>query len=81
MEKYQLNEGTLILKSQPSRRLISRSQYYPLMYTFYNDPTTGHLGYKKVLQKLLERYYWSRMAKDVNQYIQACYQYQMKKLI
>src|SRR6266498_4144605 len=49
------------------------------MYTFHNDPTAGHLGYKKVLQKLLERYYWPGMAKDVNQYIAACYQCQMKK--
>ena len=57
VEKYQLKEGTLVLKEQPHRRIIPRSQYYPLMYTFHNDPTAGHLGYKKVLQKLLERYY------------------------
>ena len=42
---------------------------------------TEHLGYKKVLQKLSERYYQPEMAKDVNQYIQACYQCQMKKLM
>src|SRR6266540_2935225 len=49
------------------------------MYTFHNDPTAGYLEYKKVLQKLLERYYWPGMAKDINQYIAACYQCQMKK--
>ncbi len=74
VEKYQLDEGTLILKEQPYRRIVPRSQYYPLMYTFHNDPTAEHLGYKKVLQKLSERYYWPGMAKDVNQYIAACYQ-------
>ncbi len=57
VEKYQLNEGTLVLKNQLTRRIIPRSQYYPLMYTFYNDPTARHLGYKKILQKLSERYY------------------------
>ena len=77
--KYQLDEGTLVLKDQKYRWIVSRSQYYPLMYTFHNDPTAGHLGYKKVLQKLLERYYWPGMAKDVSQYIAACYQCQMKK--
>ena len=51
------------------------------MYTFHNDLTAGHLGYKKVLQKLSERYYWPGMAKDVNQYIVACYQCQIKKLM
>src|SRR6266496_4796285 len=79
VEKYQLEEGTLVLKDQTTRRIILRFQYYPLMYTFHNDPTAGHLGYKKVLQKLSKRYYWFSMAKDVNQYIAACYQCQMKK--
>ena len=74
VEKYQLDEGTLVLKGQPSRRIIPRSQYYLLIYTFYNDSTAGYLGYKKVLQKLSERYYWLGMAKDVNQYIAVCYQ-------
>ncbi len=64
--KYQLVEGTLVLKDQTFKRIVSRSQYYLLMYTFYNDSTTGYLGYKKVLQKLLKRYYWLGMAKDVN---------------
>src|SRR6266508_4143720 len=79
VEKYQLKEGTLVLKKQPHRRIVPRSQYYPLMYTFHNDLTAGHLGYRKVLQKLSERYYWPGIAKDVNQYIAACYQCQMKK--
>src|SRR6266508_1124527 len=79
VKKYQLDEGILVLKDQKYRRIVPRSQYYPLMYTFHNNPTAGHLGYKKVLQKLSERYYWPDMAKDVNQYIAACYQCQMKK--
>ena len=73
VDKYQLDKGTLVLKDQKYRRIVPRSQYYSLMYTFYNDPTAGHLGYKKVLQKLSERYYWSGMAKDMNQYIGTCY--------
>src|SRR6266498_4822765 len=80
VEKYQLEEGTLVLKDQPTRRIVPRSQYYSLMYIFHNDPIAGHLGYKKVLQKLSERYYWPDMAKDVNQYIAAYYQCQIKKL-
>ena len=79
VKKYQLDEGILVLKDQKYRRIVPRSQYYPLMYTFHNDLTAGHLGYKKVLQKLSERYYWLGIAKDVNQYIEACYQCQMKK--
>ena len=57
IKKYQLDEGTLVLKDQKYRRIVPRSQYYLLIYTFHNDPIAGHLGYKKILQKLSERYY------------------------
>jgi len=55
--KYRLVDGTLCLKDQAYRRILSKSQYYSLIYTFHNDPTAGYLEYKKVLQKFLERYY------------------------
>ncbi len=57
VDKYQLDEGILVLKDQIYRRIIPRSQYYLLMYIFHNNLTAGHLGYKKVLQRLSERYY------------------------
>ncbi len=66
VSKYQLDEGTLVLKEQPYQQIVPRFQYYSLLYTFHNDPTAGYLGYKKVLQKLSGRYYWLDMAKDVN---------------
>src|SRR6266498_160150 len=69
VSKYLLDEGTLVLKDQRYRHIVSRSQYYSLMYTFHNDLTAGHLGYKKVLQKLSERYYWPSIVKNMNQYI------------
>ncbi len=75
VNKYKLAEGTLVLKEQSDRRIVSKSQYYPLLYTFHNNLTAGYLGYKKILQKLSERYYWPGMVKDVNQYITVCYQY------
>ncbi len=79
MAKYKLVESSLVLKKQFHRRIISRSQYYPLIYIFYNDPTIRYLRHKKILQKLSERYYWPKMTKDMDQYIQICYQCQMKK--
>ncbi len=56
VDKYKLIEGSVVLRIQENQRIVLRSQYYPLMYTFHNDPTAGHLGYKK-MQKLSERYY------------------------
>ncbi len=57
VSKYQLDKGILVLKEESYQRIVPRSQYYPLMYTFYNDLTVEYLKYKKVLQKLSERYY------------------------
>ncbi len=57
MKKYKLVNSTLILKDQNYKRIVPKSQYYPLIYTFHNDPMVGHLKYKKVLQKPIERYY------------------------
>ncbi len=57
VKKYALVNRSLKLKDQDNRRIVSQTQFYPLIYTFHNDLTVGHLGYKKVLQKLTERYY------------------------
>ncbi len=64
--KYKLVKEFLVYRGQPNRSIIPKSQYYPLIYTFHNDPTAGYLRYKKVLQKLSERYYWPGMVKNVN---------------
>ena len=52
--KYKLKNRSLVLKDQPYRRIVPKSEYYSLMYTFHNNPMVRYLGYKKVLQKLLE---------------------------
>ncbi len=74
MKKYKLIDRSLVLKNQDFRRIVPKSQFYPLMYIYYNDPMVGYIEYKKTLQKLTKRYYWPRIAKDVDQYIQAYYQ-------
>ncbi len=49
IENYKLVDGSLVLKVQDNQRIVFKSQYYSLIYTFHNDPTAEHLGYKKVL--------------------------------
>ncbi len=49
VNKYQLADEFLVLKDQGHKRIVSRSQYYPLMYTFYNDFIAEHLKFKKIL--------------------------------
>ncbi len=60
-------------------RVLTEDQFYPLMYMFHDAPTAGHISAKKILPKLQERYYWPQMYIDVEKYVQACYECQMKK--
>ncbi len=62
-------------------RVVDATQLYLLLYTFHNDPTAGHVSAKKMLEKLRSRYFWPNMTKDVEQYVQSCYQCQMKQPI
>ena len=62
-------------------RIVDATQLYLLLYTFHNDLTVGHISAKKMLEKLRPRYFWPNMTKDVEQYVQSYYQYQMKRPI
>ncbi len=62
-------------------RIVDVMQLYPLLYTFHNDLTTGHIFTKKMLEKLRPWYFWPNMTKNVKQYVQSCYQCQMKQPI
>ena len=38
----------------------------------YSDPLTGHFGKKKTIERVLSRYYWLTLRKDVLEYIKTC---------
>ncbi len=62
-------------------RVVDVTQFYPLLYIFYNNLIAGHISAKKMLKKLRSWYFWPSMTKDVGQYVQSCYQCQFKQLI
>ncbi len=45
MGKYKLVDRFLILKNQVFKRIISKNQFYPLIYTFYNNPIVEYIGF------------------------------------
>src|SRR6266508_3114202 len=83
IRKYLLQEGSLRMVHPQgyTLKIIDAMQLYPLLYTYHNDPTAGHVSAKKMLEKLRSRYFWPNMTKDVEQYVQSCYQCQMKQPI
>ena len=43
----------------------------------HETPSSGHLGVKKTLQKILNHFYWPRIHKDVSQFCKSCHTRQM----
>ncbi len=54
IRKYFLQEGSLRMVHPQgyTLRIVDATQLYPLLYTFYNDLTAGHILAKKILEKL-----------------------------
>lgn len=38
----------------------------------HDKPTAGHMGIKKTKSKVMERYFWPGMGKDIERYVKAC---------
>ena len=45
----------------------------------HDDVTAGHLGLKRTLTKMRCRYYWPKMSKSVQEYVQSCENCQARK--
>lgn len=84
-EKYEVNNGELYyvdshLPIQCRKRLfVPKSNRKLLLRVSHDDPLYGgHLGFKKTKAKLLA-YYWPRMGKDIENYIDSCLICQQQK--
>nr|CAI5868528.1 unnamed protein product [Callosobruchus analis] len=43
-----------------------------ILETSYADPLSGHLGITKTLQRIKDRFYWTKLQKDVKKYVKGC---------
>lgn len=51
-----------------------------ILEKYHNDPLFGgHMGTKKLYQKIRIRYYWKNMSKDVAKFIKNCVTCQLSK--
>jgi hypothetical protein len=65
---------------KPTLRLVVPRQIHKsVIYACHNDVITGHLGYKRTLLRVQQRYWWPRMTKDVRWYIRSCRDCQFAK--
>ena len=62
------------VKSQKSRKLRCVPEHIQseIMELNHENPTAGHLGYEKCLERIRSRYYWPSMMQDIEKYTQLC---------
>jgi transposase InsO family protein len=73
---YFLRDGRLFRKNRKNPeqplRVISAQELDIILYNMHTDPLTGHFALKGTIQRILERYYWPTIDKDVRAYISSC---------
>jgi putative transposase len=58
---------------------VPKSMYFNILENYHDLNTSGHLGLKRTLNKLKERFFWPQMSKFIAQYIKTCKQCQSRK--
>ena len=73
---YFLRDGRLYRKNRKNNeqplRVISTAELDIILYSMHTDPLTGHFALKGTIQRILERYYWPTIDRDVRAYINSC---------
>jgi putative transposase len=73
-KKVKVNNQNKIVVCLPLRFRLE------VLYSYHDDALTGgHLGIAKTIDKIMNRYYWPSMRKDIIEYVQSCTECQAKK--
>lgn len=73
MYKHETNEQIINLIAIPEKRINE------ILYNFHDHPFAGHLGIDKTYKKIMERYFWPTIYKDVRKYVLSCLSCQKRK--
>lgn len=87
-KRYKLKDGKLFYNTQiKGRRLtnwewkfvIPEESRENILKECHDDPKSAHLGVQKTIDKVLDRYYWPGVSKDVKTYVKNCVTCHMSK--
>lgn len=54
------------------RKVLNKEEAQNIMDTYHQHPLGGHLAYNNTLHKIATRYYWEKMAREIQEYIKKC---------
>ncbi len=52
--------------------LAPESLQAKILFRFHDSPFAGHLGVKKTLSRIRNRYFWPNMNKEIKMYVRQC---------
>ena len=73
--KFVLDNGLLYYQgsdAQPLKIAVPKVRIPEILEAFHDDTLSGHLGYKRTLTKIKERFYWPAISSDVWQKCRYC---------
>ena len=59
--------------------MIPEGMKEEILIAYHNNVMTGHLGRKKTIKRISQRYFWLGMRKDIHEWINTCMECQMRK--
>ena len=59
-------------ESEKPQRVVTINELEIILYNMHSDPLAGHFGKKKTIERVLARYYWPTLGKDISEYIKTC---------
>ncbi|KZS08331.1 Uncharacterized protein APZ42_027714 [Daphnia magna] len=64
------------------RRLCVPVDYHErILQAYHDDVVSGHLGINRTLHKICDRFFWPKMAFDINRHVQSCVHCQSRKVV
>jgi transposase InsO family protein len=69
---YSIDENGILNRGGSLRVVIPKHERGLILWMMHDHPLSGHIGQKKMLAKLRERFHWPGMAKEVKNYIKKC---------
>lgn len=79
-DNHKINNGKIFVKlnKQPNstefkyKLVVPQNKRIDVIKECHDSPTSAHLGAFKTTKRVLQRYYWPGVAKDVKEYVRKC---------
>ncbi|XP_029732414.2 uncharacterized protein LOC109415089 [Aedes albopictus] len=54
------------------KRVVAMKNRAEIIKRYHDEPTAGHLGFHKTLDRVQSQFYWPKMRENIGQYVRSC---------